>query len=311
MQAFVRVAETQSFADTARQLGVTPSVITSRIKQLENFIQAPLFHRSTRTVALSEAGQNFFDECAELIAHFDAIIDRMRVAQSTPSGVLRIQVLPGFAIGHLGHALKDFSANYPHITLDITVSDKIVNPVDAGYDVALQIFPPRADSLIERPLFPVRRVFCASPDYLRSRPLPTVPKDLLGFDIGLYSAYPTRNRWLFRRGDEAPVAVELPAKIRSNSVHLLHDFARSGGGITCLPTLVCGDDLTSGALVPLLLDYEVLPPLKMLAIYPITLRGAVKVKLLLEFITRRFSGEQPYDRALASVASAVRPAPAA
>lgn len=311
MQAFVRVAETQSFADTARQLGVTPSVITSRIKQLENFIQAPLFHRSTRTVVLSEAGQNFFDECAEMIAHFDGLIDRMREAQSTPSGVMRIQVLPGFAIGHLGRALKDFSAKYPHITLDITVSDKIVNPVDAGYDVALQIFPPRADILIERPLFRVRRVFCASPDYLRGRPLPKVPKDLLGFDIGLYSAYPTRNRWQFRRGDEDTISIELPAKIRSNSVHLLHDFALSGGGITCLPTLVCGDDLNSGALVPLLLEYEVLPPLKMLAIYPTTLRGAVKVKLLLEFITRRFSGEQSYDRALASVASAVRPVPAA
>src|ERR1700722_10121331 len=92
IQAFVRVAEAQNFASAARQLGVTPSVITSRIKQLESFIQVPLFHRSTRKVALSESGQNFFDECAELIAHIDSVTDRMRLAQGTPSGILRLQV---------------------------------------------------------------------------------------------------------------------------------------------------------------------------------------------------------------------------
>jgi DNA-binding transcriptional LysR family regulator len=295
IQAFVRVAEAQNFASAARQLGVTPSVITSRIKQLESFIQAPLFHRSTRKVGLSEAGQNFLDECAELIAHVDSVTDRMRLAQGTPSGMLRLQVLPGFALGHLGRALKDFSAEYPHINLDISVSDKSVNPADEGYDVALQIFPPPSENLISRTLFPVRRVFCAAPQYLQRRPAPKVPNDLLAHNIGLYSAYPTRNRWNFRR-DDKEITIELPARIRSNSVHLLHDFALTGGGISCLPTLVCGDDLANGTLVPLLIEYELCPPLELLAIYPTTHRRAVKVKLLVDFIARRFSGEPEWDR---------------
>jgi DNA-binding transcriptional LysR family regulator len=177
IQTFVRVAEAQNFASAARQLGVTPSVITSRIKQLESFIQAPLFHRSTRRVALSESGQNFFDECAELIARVDSVTDRMRLAQGSPSGILRLQVLPGFALGHLGGALKDFSAEYPHINLDISVSDKAVNPADEGYDVALQIFTPRSENLIARTLFPVRRVFCAAPHYLQRQARPRVPSD--------------------------------------------------------------------------------------------------------------------------------------
>lgn len=296
IQAFVRVAEAQSFGSAARQLGVTPSVITSRIKQLEGFIQTPLFHRSTRRVVLSEAGQNFFDECAELIARIDFVTDRMRLAQGIPSGVLRLQVLPGFALGHLGRALKDFSAEYPHINLDISVSDKSVNPVDEGYGLSLQIFPPRSENLIARTLFPVRRIFCAAPQYLRGRAPPKVPSDLLTHEIGLYSAYPTRNRWIFRRGNQE-ISVELQAKIRSNSVHLLHDFALTGGGITCLPTLVCGDDLATGALLPLLTEYELRPPLELLAIYPTTQRRALKVKLLVDFITRRFSGEPEWDRA--------------
>lgn len=292
----MHVAESQSFANAARQLGVTPSVITSRVKQLENFIETPLFHRSTRTVTLSEAGVTFFEECANLITQIDSVTDRMRLAQATPSGMLRVQVLPGFALGHLGRAIKDFSAAYPDINIDITVSDKTANPVDEGYDVAFQIFRPGTETLIERPLFVVRRLFCASPQYLKKAGAPQRPADLLGHPLGIYSGYPTRNRWSFRRGDEE-ITIELPARIRSNSVHLLHDFALTGGGITCLPTLVCGHDLMQRNLVPLLTDYE-LPALELLAIYPTTQRRAVKVKLFVDFIAKRFSGEPEWDRAL-------------
>ena len=98
----------------------------------------------------------------------------------------------------------------------------------------------------------------------------------------MYSAYPTRNRWTFQRGDDE-VTIELPARVRSNSVHVLRDFALSGGGITCLPTLVCSEDLVSGALQPLLTDYE-LPALELLAIYPATHRRTVKVKLFVDYI---------------------------
>lgn len=296
IQAFVRVAETQSFATAARQLGVTPSVVTSRIKQLEQFVQAPLFHRSTRKVALSETAAAFFAECVELLARVDSVTDRMRLTQDTPLGQLRLQVLPGFALGPFARALRDFSLEYPHISLDVTVSDKPVNPIDEGYDVALQIFRPGAEVLIERRLFIVRRVFCASPAYLKRCGIPQRPTDLLKHDVGLYSGYPTQNRWAFKRHDEETV-IELQARLHSNSVHLLRDFARIGGGITCLPTLVCSEDLVSGALVPLLTDYD-LPALEMLAIYPTTHRGTVKVKLFIDFIRSRFCGEPEWDRAL-------------
>jgi len=301
IQAFVRVAESQSFAAAARQIGVTPSVITSRIKQLESFVQATLFHRSTRKVALSEVGALFFEECADLLARADSLTDRMRLVEGTPLGLLRVQVLPGFAVGHLGRALKDFSLSYPHINLDITVSDRTVNPIDEGYDVSLQIFRPGAEVLIERRLLHVNRVFCASPRYLKRFGTPTRPTDLLKHAIGVYSAYPTRNRWTFQRGDEE-VTIELPARVRSNSVHLLRDFALSDGGITCLPTLVCSEDLVSGALQPLLTDYE-LPALELLAIYPVTHRRTVKVKLFVEFIRKRFSGKPEWDKALSKIPS--------
>lgn len=299
IQAFVRVAETQSFATAARQLGVTPSVVTTRIKQLEKHVQAALFHRSTRKVALSETAKEFLEECVALLANVDSLTDRMRQTQDTPLGSLRLQVLPGFALGPFARVLRDFSLEYSHIRLDVTVSDKAVNPIDEGYDVALQLFRPGATGLIAQRLFTVSRVFCASPQYLKVRGVPMRPTDLLKHDTCLYSAYPTRNRWVFRRGDEE-ISVELPARVHSNSVHLLRDFARIGGGITCLPTLVCIDDLVSGALIPLLSDYE-MPPLELLAIYPVTHRGTVKVKLFVEFTRKRFLGVPKWDRALLTV----------
>jgi DNA-binding transcriptional LysR family regulator len=293
IQAFERVAKTQSFAIAARQLGVTPSVITSRIKQLEKWVQAPLFHRSTRKVALSETANEFLDECVDILQRIDTMTDRMRLTQQEPRGLLRLQVLPGFALGPFARALKDFSFEYPNLNLDITVSDIAVNPIEEGYDVSLQIFSPGAEVLIERRLFMVRRVFCASREYLERRGVPQRPADLLNHNIGLYSAYPTRNRWTFRR-DDKDTAIELSATFQSNSVHLLRDFARLGGGITCLPTLVCSDDLISGSLIPLLAEYQ-MPPLELLAIFPTTHRSTAKVKLFIEFIRNRFSGTPEWD----------------
>jgi DNA-binding transcriptional LysR family regulator len=296
IQAFVRVAETRSFAEAARQLNVAASVITHRVKQLEAYVQSPLFHRSTRSVTLAEAGTNFLEECVDIVSRIDSTMERMRLVKDTPVGTLRLQVLPGFALGHLGLALKDFRNQYPHIKLDITVSDEAANPVDKGYDVQLQIFPPAAESLIVRRLFKVRRVFCASPEYLKQQGIPKRPADLVRYNLGIYSAYPTRDRWIFKGPDE-DIPVMLPAAIRTNSVHLLRDFALSGAGITCLPTLVCGEDLLKGKLVVVLENYEV-PPFELLAIYPATHRRTLKVKLFVEFIGKHFSGEPVWDQAL-------------
>jgi DNA-binding transcriptional LysR family regulator len=209
---------------------------------------------------------------------------------------LRLQVLPGFALDHLGEVIRDFTALHPRIEVDLSVDDAPVNPVDKGYDVSLQIFRPGAEMLIERPLFPVSRVFCAAPEYLALHPAPEVPADLTSHHLGLYSAYPTRDRWSFRRGDEE-ISLILAPSFRCNSIHVLRDFALSGGGITCLPTFVCGKELLNGKLQLVLREYK-LAPLELLAIYPVTHRRALKVKLFVDYIAQRYSGNLPWDEAL-------------
>jgi DNA-binding transcriptional LysR family regulator len=293
IQAFVRVAETESFAEAARQLGVAKSVVTTRVKQLEEYVNASLFHRSTRHVRLSEVGAAYFKECAELIARVDGLTDHMRELKSSPAGTLRVHALPGFALGHLSRALGDFQERNPGIALEVDVNDRVVDPVEEGYDVALQIFAPASSALVERRLFPVRRVFCAAPAYLEQRGTPQSPRDLLSHRVGIYSRYPTRNKWTFLNGVEK-VELDLPGTLRSNSVHLLRDYACEAAGIVCLPTFVAADELASGELVPLLGDYE-LSSFWLSAVYPATHRATVKVKRFVEFVADRFAPEPPWD----------------
>jgi len=296
IDAFVRVAETQSFAQAARQMRVSRSVITARIRQLEDFVGAPLFHRNTRSVRLSELGQTFLRDCTELVVRTNEVVDQMREVTTSPVGRLRVHALPGFVLGHLAHVLQQFQSRYPQIVLDLIVNDAVVDPVKEGFDCALQIFPPRSEELVSRKLFPVRRVFCASPDYLAREGRPSEPADLLRHRLGWYSGYPTRERLAFH-GPGAPVALELKPVLLTNSVHLLREYALEHAGIVCVPTLVASASVLSGEL-ELVLPEHLLSAFWLSVFYPSTVRSALKLKLFLDLLFRSFSGLPPWDAAL-------------
>jgi DNA-binding transcriptional LysR family regulator len=301
IEAFVRVAQTGSFAEAARQLRVANSVVTTRVKQLEEHLGAALFHRSTRVVRLSELGQAHLSECAELLSRANALVDHMRDERSSLSGSLRVQAVPGLVLGHLAKILRAFQAEYPDIRLDLVVSDVVVEPVKAGVDVALQIFPAMATEVIARPLFPIRRVFCATPQYLAEQGRPVQPRDLHRHRLGLYSGYPTRDRWTFYQGG-TELTVYLNAALLTNSVHLLREYALEHAGIVCLPTLVCGDELARGDLQVVLTDQS-LSSFWLSAVYAETARHNPKLRLFMEYLLRTFTRQPPWDKALIEAGS--------
>lgn len=286
IEAFVRVAETHSFAEAARQIGVSNSVVTARVQALESLIDAPLFHRNTRHVRLSDIGESVYRDSADLITKFVHLTDHMRGLRQEPAGRLRVQMLPGFGIDYFGTILKDFTQDYPDIHTEIIVSDRVVDPIEDGLDITFQIFTPVSESLIARHIFDVRRLFCAAPSYLAGRGAPEEPIDLLRHRTGVYLGYPTRNHWLFWL-DGTKVEIDMPGHVRSNSVQLLRDYAVEGGGIVCLPTLVASRELIAGRLVPVLSNYR-LSKYSFSAVYPQTQREAIKVRLLLDFLASRF-----------------------
>jgi DNA-binding transcriptional LysR family regulator len=296
IDTFVRVAESQSFAEAARQMRVSRSVVTARIQQLETFVGAPLFHRNTRSVRLSELGHTFLRDCAELVGRTNEVVDQMREVTTSPNGRLRVHALPGFVLGHLARVLQDFQARYPQIVLDMIVNDAAIDPVKEGFDCALQIFPPRSEELISKKLFAVRRVFCASPEYVKRHGTPRGPRDLKGHRIGWYSGYPTRERLAFH-GPGPVVSLELQPVLLTNSVHLLREYALEHAGIVCLPTLVASEAVLSGAL-KLVLPEHLLTSFSLSVFYPTTVRSSLKLKLFLEALSASFSGMPPWDQAL-------------
>ena len=296
IDAFVRVAESQSFAEAARQMRVSRSVVTARIQQLEEFVGAPLFHRNTRSVRLSELGQAFLRDCTELVGRTNEVVDQMREVTTSPAGRLRVHALPGFVLGHLARVLQEFQARYPQIVLDMIVNDAAIDPVKEGFDCALQIFPPRSEELISRKLFPVRRVFCASPEYVKRHGTPRHPRDLMGHRIGWYSGYPTRERLAFHGANET-VSLELKPVLLTNSVHLLREYALEHAGIVCVPTLVASEAVLAGSLRLVLPDHP-LSSFWLSVFHPTTVRSSLKLKLFLEVLTKSFSGVPPWDSAL-------------
>jgi DNA-binding transcriptional LysR family regulator len=296
IDTFVRVAEARSFAEAARQMRLSRSVVTARIQQLESFVGAPLFHRNTRSVQLSELGLTFLRDCADLVGRTNEVVDQMREVTTSPSGRLRVHALPGFVLGHLTHVLKEFQARYPQIVLDMIVNDVAIDPVKEGFDCALQIFPPRSEELISKKLFAVRRVFCASPVYLKRHGTPRLPRDLKGHRIGWYSGYPTRERLAFH-GPGEPVSLDLDPVLLTNSVHLLREYALEHAGVVCVPTLVASDAVLSGSLKLVLPEHQ-LTSFWLSIFYPTTVRSSLKLKLFLETLNASFSGVPPWDQAL-------------
>lgn len=294
IDAFVRVAETRSFAEAARQMRVSRSVVTARIQQLEDFVGAPLFHRNTRNVRLSELGTAFLRDCTELVVRTNEVVDQMRDVTTSPTGRLRVHALPGFVLGHLARVLQQFQERYPQIVLELIVNDAAVDPVKEGIDCALQIFPPRSEELVSKKLFPVRRVFCATGEYLRRHGTPRGPRDLLGHRIGWYSGYPTRERLAFHGPGGDVVSLELKPVLLTNSVHLLREYAQEHAGIVCLPTLVASDAVLDGSL-KLVLPEHLLSAFWLSVFYPTTVRSALKLKLFLETLTETFKTLPPWD----------------
>lgn len=296
IETFVRVAQTQNFSEAARQLRVAKSVVTNRIQQLEEYVGAPLFHRSTRVVRLTEIGQAFQRDCTELVARAGDLVDQMRDVKGSPSGTLTIHALTGLVLGHFAALIHEFQELYPDIRLDLNVSDSVVDPVKAGVDCALQIFPATSTELIARPLFPVRRVFCASPKYLAATKEPKDPRDLHDHKLGLYSRYPSRDRWTFHH-EGREITLYLHAKLLTNSVHLLREYAMDHAGIVCLPTLVASEAIKQGQL-QVVLPNHLLSSFWLSAVYAGTSRNAFKLRLFIEHISDRFKRLPPWDAEL-------------
>lgn len=254
LRAFVAVARFGSFSEAARQLNVVPSVAAKRVSQLEHTVGAQLFERSTRKVALTEAGDRFLVRARTLIADLDDTLAGLRRAGDRLEGRIRMMVPTTLHMLVLSRVLPGFLSTHEHITLELALVNRSVNPAEEGFDLAITGHAANSyEGVLDVPLLPFEQVLCASPAYLQRRGTPAQPHDLEGHD-GLFFK-PLGTAWRFDSG-AGQLAVDVRARLVADDNLTLCEAAMAGNGIAMLPRYVCDADIRAGRLVALLPDFR-------------------------------------------------------
>ena len=292
MEAFVRVAETQSFSEAARRLRASKSAISRQVAALEADLGARLFHRTTRSLTLTEAGHGYYQQVSRILADLDEANLSVSRLQAAPRGRLRVNAPMSFGFLHLAPAIPDFLARYPEVEVDMTMNDRYVDLVDEGFDVAVRIARLDDSSLVARKLAPIRRVICASPAYLALHGVPACPDDLKSHECLSYSNVLPVGEWRFVAPDGRPWPVEVHGRLNANNGDALRVAALAGLGLVNQPTFIVGGDLQAGALVSVLTEF--IPEDSALhAVYPHSRHLSPKVRAFVDFLALRF-GPRPY-----------------
>ncbi len=252
LSAFLRVARLGSFSGVARELQVAPSVVTKRIDQLEQELGTRLVLRSTRGLTLTPAAEALLPRFVRLVAEFDELFKGHATDDQGIEGQLRIKSPTTLTSEYLGVICARFLQLHAGVTLDISLVDRTVNPLEEGFDCAIGALQVSYPNVIDVPLCPYDVVVCCSPTYLQGRVEPQHPTELVDFDCltsGLFSS-----SWTFESAG-GPLSVEVHARVHVSEARVLRDLARSGLGITALPRYLAMDDVRCGRLVALLRDF--------------------------------------------------------
>ena len=292
IEAFVRVAESNSFSEAARRLRLSKSVVSRQVSALEAELGVRLFHRTTRSLTLTEAGRGYFESTSRILEELEAARLAVSHLQATPRGLLRVNAPMSFGFLHLAPALPDFLALYPEVSVDLVMNDRFVDLVDEGFDVAVRIGALVDSSLVARRLAPVRRVMCASPAYLAARGVPATPDDLRHHDCLSNSNIATLHEWRFVTADGRPWPVDVKGRFRANNGDALRIAALRHLGIANLPSFIAGGALQAGTLVSVL-DGFTLQDMSLNAVYPHARYLSPKVRAFVDFLAERF-GPRPY-----------------
>lgn len=295
---FVRLAETRAFNTTATQLGVSGPAVSKTIARLERHLGTKLFHRTTRSVSLTDDGQVFLERCRRILADLQEAEDLLTSRRLTPRGRLRVQMPLGFGRHVVLPALPTFLARFPDLSVDVDLSDRVVDFAEEGLDLAVRIGEIADSRVIAKKIYDIRFVTCASPDYLRRHGTPRKPEDLAGHRcLSYWVPQMSRHReWPFaHRGVKFSMAVA--GKLNVNNSEALIDAAVNGHGIVSVATFLAAEAVKAGRLKVVLRDFVTQgPPVS--AVYLPSRHLSARVTTFLEFLATAVPKEPPWDRAV-------------
>ena len=307
--AFVRVADTGSFARAAERMGLSKPVLSRRVARLEEHLGARLLTRTARGAQPTDIGQSYYARASAILADLEAAQEVVAEAVTQIAGPIRLSAPLSFGIAYLAPALADFARLHPEVELDIEFEDRNVDLVGGGYDLAVRIGNLADSSLIARRIAPVRKHVIASPAYLDAKGRPERPSDLAGHETLLYG----NEQWRFRVGARWET-VRVAARMRTNNGEMLRAAAVAGLGICLLPSFIAAPAIEDGGVEVILRDFAIEEG-ALHAVMPPGRATTARVRALVDFLVARFGPEPSWDpcwlaqeRLTASAASADGPA---
>ncbi len=288
LTAFAKVVEHGSFARAAQRLGISTTACSRHVAELEGHLDARLLNRTTRRLSLTESGQAFYERCVQLLADLEDAEAAASASTARPRGTIRLTCSINFGVRHVSPAIADFLARHPEVSFDVQLSDRFVDLVEEGFDLAIRIGLAGAEQLVARRLGETRVLACASPEYLKRHGAPRVPEDLARHRCLTYEYLDPRNLWRFRGADGREHAVRVAGPLHANNGDLLVAAAVQGLGIVCEPDFIAGPEIEAGRLVRILEDYGVRAT-PIYAVYPSRRHLSAKVRAFVDFLAGRFS----------------------
>lgn len=296
MNMFVHVVDAGGISRAAEQMDIAKSAISRRLADLETRLGVRLLNRTTRTSSLTEAGQNFYERALKIIDDVSELTALTADSSCALEGTIRLAAPLSFGLAHLAPAIDLFTKEHPQLTIKIDFSDRQIDLVEEGFDLAFRIADLKDSTLVARKISPIRLLLCASPDYIKENGMPKKLVDLKQHRFLQYNVSSSSSLKLIDNKNKEHL-VKLSAKMIANNGDFLRNMAIAGHGILATPTFISWKALATGDLVPVLPGFSI-PQTNAYAVYPQTRYLSQRTRLLIDFLVERF-GENPYwDRDL-------------
>lgn len=286
MKVFVEVAASGSFSATADKLDMSRAMVTRYVSELEQWLNARLLQRTTRSVTLTDAGESCLRRSQQMLELMENVEEETSSQDDVLSGQLRITCSVSFASAQLAAAIVDFLKLHPLLKIDLNASEGALNLVEARIDLAIRISAEPDPMLIGRLLAPCASVLVASPAYLAAQGMPKVPSDLVQHRCLSYANF-GKSVWKLQRGDEVS-RVSVASHFSANEATALLRAALAGGGLALQPTYLANPHLADGTLQQVLPDWK-LPDMAIYALYPSRKHLSPAVRSLLDYLAARFA----------------------
>lgn len=288
MAAFVRVVDAKGFSAAAGGLGLSPSAVSKLVTRLETRLGVRLLQRTTRALHLTAEGEAFYAAARRIVSEIETIEDQISGQRDTPHGLLRVTTSLAFATHQLAPVILEFMARHPLVQLELLPTDRVIDMVEEGIDIALRIGRLADTSFMARKIGEDKRLICAAPAYLARHGTPRRPEELARHNCIVSRERPYLNRWQFRI-DGGVREMEVAGRVALSEGEMQMQLALQGIGIVRLTRLTMAQAIRDGALVPLLGDFSADEPVPIHAVYPHRRHLAPKVPAFVNFLIEKFT----------------------